>query len=165
MTHDERHSERLFTDQRNQRPSRSRGNCGKGSLKFCLTKLTEVRKEERVNMITQYEIEKLIRTIIEIEQPDQIVLFGSYAYGEPKEDSDLDILVVKDYHLPRHKRGQQLLKSLSYVRFPLDILFYTPAEIVKWQDASLAFITTVISKGKVLYGQQQPTNTQLVRED
>lgn len=104
-----------------------------------------------MNMITQQEIEKLTNTIIEVEQPDQIVLFGSYAYGEPKEDSDLDLLVIKDYDVPRHKRGQTLLRALSYVRFPLDIMFYTPAEIAKWRDASLAFITTVMSKGKVVY--------------
>jgi uncharacterized protein len=106
-------------------------------------------------MIAQNDIEKLTNTIIEIEQPDQIVLFGSYAYGEPNEDSDIDILVVKDFHIPRHRRGQTLLKALSYVRFPLDIVFYTPAEIAKWQNASLAFITTVMSKGKVLYERQR----------
>lgn len=102
-------------------------------------------------MITQEQIRTLTETIIDVEQPDQIILFGSYAYGMPREESDLDILVVKDYDVPRHKRGKDLLKALSYVRFPLDILFYTPNEIEKWQHTSLAFITTVMTRGKVLY--------------
>lgn len=115
-------------------------------------------------MIAPNEIEKLTRIIIEIEQPNQIVLFGSYAYGEPKETSDLDILVVKDYNVPRHKRGHTLLQALSYVRFPLDILFYTPAEIAKWQDTSLAFITTAMSKGKILYERQQYIDARMVQQ-
>ncbi len=109
-------------------------------------------------MITQGQINKLTHTIIEIEQPEQIILFGSYAYGEPTEASDLDILVVKEYNAPRHKRGKQILKSLSYVRFPLDIVFYTPAEIEKWRHTPLAFITTVISKEKVMYERKHRTH-------
>jgi len=46
-------------------------------------------------MITKKQIKQLTNTIIEVEQPDQIILFGSYAYGEPHEASDLDILVVE----------------------------------------------------------------------
>lgn len=102
-------------------------------------------------MIMQDQIEQLKQTIIEVEQPQQIILFGSYAYGEPREESDLDVLVVNDYKVPRHKRGKEILKALAYIRFPLDIVFYTPEEINKWRHAPLAFITTVMSKGKILY--------------
>jgi predicted nucleotidyltransferase len=102
-------------------------------------------------MITQQQIEQLRQTIVDIEHPEQIILFGSYAYGEPHENSDLDILVVNNYNVPRHKRGKEVLQALSYIRFPLDIVFYTPEEINKWRETSLAFITTVMSKGKVLY--------------
>ena len=115
-------------------------------------------------MITQQQIERLKKTIIEVEQPDRIILFGSYAYGEPREDSDLDILVVKDYTMPRHKRGKDVLKALSYIRFPLDIVFYTPAEIKKWRHTSLAFITTVMSKGKILYERKSRTHKRMVQK-
>ncbi len=115
-------------------------------------------------MITQKQIKKLTNIIIEIEQPDQIILFGSYACGEPTEASDLDILVVKEYNVPRHKRGQEVLKSLSYVRFPLDIVFYTPAEIEKWRPTALAFITTVMSQGKIMYERKHGTHERMVQE-
>lgn len=115
-------------------------------------------------MLTQQQIEQLKQTIVEVEQPDQIILFGSYAYGEPREESDLDILVVKDYTIPRHKRGKEVLKALSYIRFPLDIVFYTPEEINKWRHTSLAFITTVMSKGKILYERTSRTHKGMVQE-
>ena len=120
--------------------------------------------QAKYKMITQNDIEKLTNTIIGVEQPDQIVLFGSYAYGEPNETSDLDVLIVKDYNVPRHKRGYDLLKALAYVRFPLDVVFYTPAEIKKWQEASLAFITTVMTKGKVLYERQHRPDVRMVQQ-
>ncbi len=115
-------------------------------------------------MITQQQIEQLKKTIVEVEQPNQIVLFGSYAYGKPREESDLDILVVKGYTVPRHKRGKDVLRALSYIRFPLDIVFYTPEEIKKWRHTSLAFITTVMSKGKILYERKSRTHKRMVQE-
>ena len=115
-------------------------------------------------MITPEQIEQLKNTIVAIERPDQIILFGSYAYGEPDQESDVDILVVKEYDAPRHKRGKEVLKALSYVRFPLDIVFYTPDEIKKWRHTPLAFITTVMSKGKVIYERQQRTDGRMVQE-
>jgi uncharacterized protein len=115
-------------------------------------------------MITQEQIEQVKQTIVEVEQPEQIILFGSYASGDPTPDSDVDLLVVNAYDAPRHKRGKAVLQALSYVRFPLDILFYTPAEIQKWRHVPLAFITTVMSQGKVLYERQPGTEGGMVQE-
>jgi len=115
-------------------------------------------------MVTQAQIEKLINTIVNIEQPEQVILFGSYAYGTPTENSDVDILVVKEYHIPRQQRGKTVLKALASVRFPLDILFYTPTEIEKWRHTRLAFVTTVISKGKIVYERKQRIDARMVPE-
>jgi uncharacterized protein len=46
-------------------------------------------------MITEAQIQAIVRRIVEGYQPDRIILFGSYAYGTPTEDSDLDLLVIK----------------------------------------------------------------------
>ncbi|HID94921.1 MAG TPA: nucleotidyltransferase domain-containing protein [Candidatus Latescibacteria bacterium] len=45
-------------------------------------------------MIIQKEIEEIVKRIVTGYKPEKIVLFGSYAYGNPTEDSDLDLLVV-----------------------------------------------------------------------
>ena len=46
-------------------------------------------------MITEEQIQAVVRRIVEGYAPDRIILFGSYAYGTPTEDSDLDLLVIK----------------------------------------------------------------------
>ena len=68
---------------------------------------------------------------------------------------NIDLLIVKEVDLPRHQRGKYVRKFLTGFRFPKDILIYTPEEINEWKDCPLAFITTVVNKGKILYEQDR----------
>lgn len=106
-------------------------------------------------MISQATINEITKHIIEDYQPEQIILFGSYALGNANSDSDLDLLVVsdKEMDLPRRKRGLALLYKLRKYHFSKDILFYTTAEIDRWKDVKSAFITEAIQEGLVLYGK------------
>ena len=92
------------------------------------------------------------RIIIEVH-PDKIILFGSYAYGNPTKDSDLDLLVIMPSEEPMHSRVTRIRKLVRDIPIPKDIIVYTPQEVEKWKDASVAFITSIIRKGKVIYGQ------------
>lgn len=108
-------------------------------------------------VINKNQIDKIKQILIKIEKPQIIYLFGSYAYGEPNESSDIDILVINDYNLPRRKRGFQARKELAKLQLPIDVIFYTPDEVNKYNDASVAFITTIMQKGRKLY--EQTTNS------
>jgi predicted nucleotidyltransferase len=84
-------------------------------------------------------------------RPRKIVLFGSYAYGRPTEDSDVDLLVI----LPRTRdRGERMSVRILHAiprDFPLDLLVRTPADVAKrlrWKDP---FICDVVENGEVLY--------------
>lgn len=109
-------------------------------------------------MTIQEQIDKIIQLIIDNYKPEKIVLFGSYAYGEPSEGSDLDLLIVKDSNLPRYKRAREIRKYLwGITDIPKDILVYTQAEIDDWQNVKEAFITQVMANGKVLYENKPAT--------
>lgn len=103
-------------------------------------------------MVTQEQIDEIKRRIVENITPEKIILFGSYVDGNPTEDSDLDLLIVKDSHIPRYKRGREIRKYLRGLKIPVDLVVYTKDEIQKWSNVKTAFITTVMEKGKVLYG-------------
>ncbi len=103
-------------------------------------------------MITSTQIDTIVKRIVENYQPEKIILFGSYAYGVPTEDSDLDLLIIKDSSLPRYKRGVEVRKHLRGLKVAIDLLVYTRQEIEKWKEVKTAFITSVMEKGKVLYG-------------
>lgn len=103
-------------------------------------------------MIPQDKINEVVERIVKNVQPERIILFGSYAYGNPKEDSDLDILVVKETNIPRHRRVKEVKKYLRGIKVPVDLIVYTQEEIDEWKGVKTAFINHVVEKGKVLYG-------------
>ena len=105
-------------------------------------------------MVTQEQMEEIKRRIVENFKPEKIILFGSYADGNPTENSDLDLLIVKDSNIPRYKRGREVRKYLRGLKIAIDLIVYTKEEIQRWSDVKTSFITTVMKKGKVLYGQQ-----------
>jgi predicted nucleotidyltransferase len=76
-------------------------------------------------------------------------LFGSYAYGTPHADSDVDLLVVMP---TRDQRAQAVrIRYRLTAPFPLDLIVRTPKEM-KWRLAEgESFLTTIVSQGKVLY--------------
>lgn len=82
-------------------------------------------------------------------KPAKIVLFGSYAYGRPTPDSDVDVLVV----MP-HARGQRPsleIRQRVHAGFPVDIIVRTPDEVARRLRDGDSFLTEVMSRGDVLY--------------
>lgn len=102
--------------------------------------------------VTEEIIREIKDRIVKGVHPEKIILFGSYAYGTPTKDSDLDLLVIFPTEEPMHKRVTRIRKLLRDIRVPKDILVYTPQEIESWKNVSSAFITSIIRKGKVIYG-------------
>jgi predicted nucleotidyltransferase len=101
--------------------------------------------------ITDELIQEIKNRIISGAHPEKIILFGSYAYGTPTKDSDLDLLVIMPSNEPMHSRVTRIRKLVRDIPISKDIIVYTPQEVEKWKDASVAFITSIIRKGKVIY--------------
>ena len=109
----------------------------------------------KVEKVDEEFLKEVVRRIVSAVDPVKIILFGSHAYGKPKKGSDLDLLVVvKESSLPRYKRSVPIYKALAGILIPKDIVVYTEKEIEEWSNVPLAFITTIIRKGKVIYEKQ-----------
>jgi predicted nucleotidyltransferase len=94
-------------------------------------------------------IRRFARQVAEKFHPDKIILFGSYAYGTPHEDSDVDILVI----MPARNELDQAarIELACEAPFPLDIFVRTP-ENLRWRlEEGDSFLRAITSKGKVLY--------------
>jgi len=105
------------------------------------------------SMVAFYEIEEVARKIGEHTRAKAVVLFGSHARGQAGMDSDVDLLVIAESDLPRHKRSRQLHLMFKPYPFAMDILVYTPKEIETEREFELSFISRVLREGKRLYGQ------------
>jgi predicted nucleotidyltransferase len=99
-------------------------------------------------------VEKLLAT-----QPEKIILFGSYAYGEPTINSDVDILVVTgDEIIPasfseKSKIYLRISKAISEIKkeFPVDLIVHTKPMHQKFIETDSLFARELQLKGKVLY--------------
>ena len=94
-------------------------------------------------------IRRFARRIAKRFQPDKIILFGSYAYGKPHEESDVDLLVIMP---TRNAIDQSIRISLAFEQlFSLDVIVRTPRQIERGLKDDNWFLHEVIEKGKVLY--------------
>lgn len=93
----------------------------------------------------------MVRRILAVGRPRKIILFGSRARGNPRPDSDLDVLIVEESRLPRYKRSARYRRALCGLFPAKDIVVWTPAEIEEWRAVPNAFITEIVATGQVLY--------------
>jgi uncharacterized protein len=96
-------------------------------------------------------IRRFAREVAERFHPEKIILFGSYAYGTPHADSDVDVLVVMP---ARNELDQAVRISLAVeAPFPLDIIVRTPKKLAWRLKEGDWFLREVVSQGKVLYAE------------
>jgi predicted nucleotidyltransferase len=97
---------------------------------------------------------KAVRRIARELRPQKIILFGSYAYGNPTPDSDVDLLIVMQTNAPRKERYLAVSRLLRPRPFAVDIIVKTPQEIKTAIKNGDFFIEEIYTQGKVLYEQR-----------
>ena len=102
-------------------------------------------------MVTQEQIDEVRRRIAENFKPQKIILFGSYANGTPTEDSDLDLLIIKDSDLPTRIQNRKVRKILTGLEIPVDVMVKTAEEFETYKDIIGTIIYPANKFGKVIY--------------
>ena len=105
--------------------------------------------------IPRAAIRRYARQIAEKFDPDKIILFGSYAYGQPHEWSDVDILVV----MPAYDEITQSIRITLAFRAPfsLDLIVRTPDNLRRGLEEEDWFLREIIAKGKVIHEKADQT--------
>jgi len=101
--------------------------------------------------ITDEQLSDLIRHIIEIAKPLQIILFGSTARGEAGPESDIDILVVVPDGTRRLDTAQAIYSNLPSLKFAVDIVVATETDISDYKDFPGLVYREALRDGRVLY--------------
>jgi len=102
----------------------------------------------------QKTIRKIVDILIDKYHPIKIILFGSYAYGTPSADSDIDLLIIKNTDkrpIDRWVDVKRLLRDITRT-LPISPLVYTEQEIKERMDIKDFFVEEILEKGEVLYG-------------
>jgi len=121
-------------------------------------KILNVNERRRIPMrripmrrIPMRAIRAVAKQIADKFQPDKIILFGSYAYGKPRPESDVDLLVVMDTSLRSRQQRLEISRALSPRPFPLDVIVHTPQQIQERLEMGDLFLREITSRGKVIY--------------
>ena len=86
-------------------------------------------------------------------QPEEIYLFGSHAWGDPHDDSDVDLFVVlRDSDETPIRRAQRAHRCLRGLRLPKDVLVETRQEVDRVKELKTSLENTILSRGRRLYG-------------
>ena len=102
-------------------------------------------------MIEKSSISNIVHRIASNANPDRIYLIGSYATGRANEDSDIDLLVVKDTTEPKFKRSIEIQRLLIGTKLPVDILVYTNDEFEKEKLNRYSFLFSAIQGAQLMY--------------
>jgi uncharacterized protein len=102
-------------------------------------------------MIDIDQINHLTQQIVEIADPEKIILFGSYAYGQPTEDSDLDVMVVLPFTGHWAYKAVEIRQRLPLYNFSLDLLTRTSSQVNDRLAIGDPFIQAIVEQGRILY--------------
>lgn len=102
-------------------------------------------------MVSMRDIRAFAGRIAAEFKPQRIILFGSYAYGKPTEDSDVDLMVVFPGRRSAIDRAIEMLQMLPYPGFPMDLLSRSEVEMRHRYEIEDWFTREIVDKGKVLY--------------
>jgi predicted nucleotidyltransferase len=99
---------------------------------------------------------EVIRRLVAEFQPETIYLFGSYAWGKPTEDSDMDLLViVPESREPPIQRAIRAQRSLLGVKAAVDVIVKTREEFQRYAALRASLEGQIAQKGKLLYGRKE----------
>jgi uncharacterized protein len=105
---------------------------------------------EPCRMVPFAQINAYADEIVGRFHPQKIILFGSYAYGQPTADSDVDLLVIMPFDPRKGRKSLEIRQSIR-ARFPLDLLVRRPEVVRQRLKRGDSFLEEVTRKGRVLY--------------
>jgi predicted nucleotidyltransferase len=115
----------------------------------------EFLPSNKIALVNRHQIRAFSNAIAREFRPHKIVLFGSYAYGKPTEDSDVDVLVIMPFDRRQGRKSLEIRQRIP-ADFPLDLIVRTPESITRRMRLGDCFVQEILAKGDVLYEATDP---------
>ena len=137
----------------------------KSVVRLATPPLTETANDVGAELMRQYQewrqsiqtpaqrmalIRNICDRIAKEFQPEQIILFGSHAYGTPTLESDLDLLIVMPFEGSPLSQAVRITRQLNLM-LPIDLIVRTRAQVNERLAMEDFFMREIVERGKVLY--------------
>jgi len=106
-----------------------------------------------LEVVDEARLAQIVGAIVERFHPRRILLFGSRARGEHQPDSDVDLFIEMESPDPPHERKCKVRSLFPDRRWALDLVVYTPAEVLQYRPMRGLVLSLIEAEGKVLYEQ------------
>jgi predicted nucleotidyltransferase len=111
-------------------------------------------KDRPVKPVQEDVLETMTRRLVAEFDPEEIILFGSQAWGTPDGDSDVDLLViVSDSDLPPSRRAQKAHRCLGGLGVSKDVLVKTRGEVERSRHVRTSLVSQILERGRVLHAR------------
>jgi|SRR5581483_1145566 len=108
-----------------------------------------------MKVVTEELLQEMTRHLVDEFHPEQVILFGSHAWGTPNQDSDVDLMViVSESNETEYQRMVRALHALNGRTVPADVLVKTRAEFDRYKNVYASLECLIAEKGKVLYDRR-----------
>jgi len=101
-------------------------------------------------MVSEQDIQFLSDQIVQLFHAEKIILFGSHAYGHPRQDSDVDLLVLLPFSGNTFRKSQDIL-NLIKPKFSVDLIVRNPQDAQRRHQQGDPLMREVFDRGRVLY--------------
>lgn len=102
-------------------------------------------------VLDQQTLDEIIHRIVEVAQPDQIILFGSAARDQMDANSDVDLLVIKSGNFHRGRLTEEIYMNLFGVGQAVDVVVVTPEDVARYRDSLALVIRPALEEGRLVY--------------
>ena len=100
--------------------------------------------------LDQSTLDDIIRRVVEVAEPERIILFGSAVRGAMARNSDVDLLIVKEGGDAKSLTAQ-IYENLYGVRVAVDAILVSPADLERYKDSHALVIKPALQEGRVVY--------------
>jgi predicted nucleotidyltransferase len=101
--------------------------------------------------VTDELLMEITKRIVENFHPEKVILFGSYAYGKPTIESDVDLLIIMKSDERPAKRSAEVMSVCRPRYLGMDVIVITPEELERRLAGFDPFLEEILNKGRVLY--------------
>lgn len=101
-------------------------------------------------MLDQPILDDIIRRIVEVADPEKIILFGSAARGDMNRHSDVDLLIIKE-GADRGNLAGRIYENMLGAGAAVDVVVVTPDDVERYRDSHALVIKPALREGRVVY--------------